>query len=85
MCHFQPKLRLYPLFWLHILLPFPLPYLCMLTRCVGSFFAEATWIAANDYLPLNEDVLRAHAKTTAITETQFSMGQLSIHMVDVSG
>jgi guanine nucleotide-binding protein G(i) subunit alpha len=32
-----------------------------------------------------EDVLRARAKTTAITETRFPMGQLSIHMVDVGG
>jgi len=32
-----------------------------------------------------EDVLRARAKTTAITETRFPLGQLSIHMVDVGG
>jgi guanine nucleotide-binding protein G(i) subunit alpha len=32
-----------------------------------------------------EDVLRARAKTTAITETRFALGQLSIHMVDVGG
>lgn len=49
------------------------------------FFAEATRIAASDYLPSKEDVLRARAKTTAITETRFPMGQLSIHMVDVGG
>ncbi|KAI0253628.1 G-protein alpha subunit [Lactifluus subvellereus] len=49
------------------------------------FFTEATRIAASNYLPSNEDVLRARAKTTAITETRFSMGQLSIHMVDVGG
>ncbi|KAH9032555.1 G-protein alpha subunit [Lactarius hengduanensis] len=49
------------------------------------FFAEAIRIAASNYLPSMEDVLRAHAKTTAITETRFPMGQLSIHMVDVGG
>jgi guanine nucleotide-binding protein G(i) subunit alpha len=50
-----------------------------------SFFAEARRIAASNYVPSKEDVLRARAKTIAITETRFSMGQLSIHMVDVGG
>ncbi|KAH9055392.1 G-protein alpha subunit [Lactarius vividus] len=50
------------------------------------FFAEANRIAASNYLPSMDDVLRARAKTTAITETRFAMGhQLSIHMVDVGG
>ncbi|KAH8985522.1 G-protein alpha subunit [Lactarius akahatsu] len=49
------------------------------------FFAEAHRIAASNYLPSMEDVLRARAKTTAITETRFPLGQLSIHMVDVGG
>ncbi|KAI9441933.1 G-protein alpha subunit [Lactarius indigo] len=49
------------------------------------FFAEANRIAASNYLPSMEDVLRARAKTTAITETRFPMGQLAIHMVDVGG
>ena len=57
----------------------------MLTIHVGSFFTQANRIATSNYLPSNEDVLRARAKTTAITETRFSMGQLSIHMVDVGG
>jgi guanine nucleotide-binding protein subunit alpha len=50
-----------------------------------SFFEAANRIAASNYVPSKEDVLRARAKTTAITETRFSMGQLSIHMVDVGG
>ncbi|KAH9014754.1 G-protein alpha subunit [Lactarius pseudohatsudake] len=49
------------------------------------FFTEANRIAASNYLPSTEDVLRARAKTTAITETRFPMGQLSIRMVDVGG
>ncbi|KAH9039862.1 G-protein alpha subunit [Lactarius pseudohatsudake] len=49
------------------------------------FFAEAHRIAASNYLSSMEDVLRARAKTTAITETRFPLGQLSIHMVDVGG
>lgn len=50
-----------------------------------SFFEAANRIAASNYVPSKEDVLRARAKTTAITETRFTMGQLSIHMVDVGG
>ncbi len=50
-----------------------------------SFFESANRIAASNYVPSKEDVLRARAKTTAITETRFSIGQLSIHMVDVGG
>ncbi|KAH9046381.1 heterotrimeric G protein alpha subunit [Lactarius deliciosus] len=59
--------------------------LWLLFYCLDThpFFAEAHWIAASNYLPSMEDVLRARAKTTAITETQFPLGQLSIHMVDV--
>ncbi|KAH9162588.1 guanine nucleotide binding protein, alpha subunit, partial [Lactarius sanguifluus] len=36
------------------------------------------------YLPSVEDILQARAKMTAITETRFPLGQLSIHMVDAS-
>ena len=63
----------------------PHPVRCLLTICTCSFFAEANRLAASAYLPSMEDVLRARAKTTAITETRFPMGQLSIHMVDVGG
>ena len=40
---------------------------------------------SHDYLPSKEDVLRARVKTTTVTETRFSMDQLTIHMVDVGG
>ncbi|KAJ6596622.1 heterotrimeric G protein alpha subunit C [Mycena sp. CBHHK59/15] len=49
------------------------------------FFASIHRIAAPTYVPSEEDVLRASAKSTAITETRFWMGGLSIHMVDVGG
>ena len=49
------------------------------------FFEEAQRIAAEDYIPIEADVLRARTKTTGIYETRFSMGQLSIHMFDVGG
>ncbi|KAI0314843.1 G-protein alpha subunit [Amylostereum chailletii] len=49
------------------------------------FFAEAQRIGTSTYIPTKEDVLRARAKSTGITETRFNMGQLSIHMFDVGG
>ncbi|KAJ7618508.1 putative G protein alpha subunit GNA-3 [Roridomyces roridus] len=49
------------------------------------FFREIHRIAAPTYVPSEEDVLRARAKSTAIIETRFWMGDLSIHMFDVGG
>ncbi|KAJ7594999.1 guanine nucleotide binding protein, alpha subunit [Mycena floridula] len=49
------------------------------------FFSEVLRIGSPGYQPTVTDVLRARAKTTGITETRFSMGQLSIHMFDVGG
>ncbi|KAH9061736.1 guanine nucleotide binding protein, alpha subunit, partial [Lactarius deliciosus] len=48
------------------------------------FFAKAHRIVASNYLPSVKDILQAWAKTIVITETQFPLGQLSIHMVDAS-
>jgi guanine nucleotide-binding protein G(i) subunit alpha len=67
-----------------VLSPYEMSRVRLLTGAC-SFFAEANRIASSSYLPSMEDVLRARAKTTAITETRFPMGQLSIHMVDVGG
>ncbi|KAF7304019.1 Heterotrimeric G-protein alpha subunit [Mycena indigotica] len=49
------------------------------------FFNSIHRIAAPTYIPNEEDVLRARAKSTAIIETRFFMGDLSIHMFDVGG
>ncbi|KIK25914.1 hypothetical protein PISMIDRAFT_9392 [Pisolithus microcarpus 441] len=49
------------------------------------FFGEVLRIGTPNYLPTVDDVLRARAKSTGITETHFTMGQLSIHMFDVGG
>ncbi|KAG6373941.1 G-protein alpha subunit-domain-containing protein [Boletus reticuloceps] len=49
------------------------------------FFTDVLRIGAPNYLPTENDVLRARLKTTGITETRFTMGQLQIHMFDVSG
>ena len=42
-----------------------------------SFFGEVNRIGSEDYLPDVTDVLRARQKSVGITETRFSMGQLS--------
>lgn len=49
------------------------------------FFGEVLRIGAPGYLPNVTDVLRARQKSVGITETRFTMGQLSIHMFDVGG
>jgi guanine nucleotide-binding protein subunit alpha len=49
------------------------------------FFGEVIRIGSPDYLPAVTDVLRARQKSVGITETRFTMGQLSIHMFDVGG
>lgn len=38
-----------------------------------------------DYVPSEEDILRARAKTTGITETVFSKGKQSFRLIDVGG
>ncbi|KAH7921865.1 guanine nucleotide binding protein, alpha subunit [Leucogyrophana mollusca] len=49
------------------------------------FFGEVLRIGAPLHVPTESDVLRAHQKTTGVTETRFSMGQLSIRVFDVGG
>ncbi|CAO3587552.1 unnamed protein product [Absidia cylindrospora] len=49
------------------------------------FFEQIKRLGQADYVPDVQDVLRARSKTTGITETRFTMGQLSIHMFDVGG
>ncbi|KAJ7212758.1 heterotrimeric G-protein alpha subunit, GPA3-like protein [Mycena haematopus] len=49
------------------------------------FFSSIHRIAAPTYVPSEEDVLRARARSTAIIETRFWMGDLMIHMFDVGG
>jgi guanine nucleotide-binding protein subunit alpha len=38
-----------------------------------------------DFLPSNQDVLRARLRTTGITETHFDLGALQYRMFDVGG
>lgn len=49
------------------------------------FFENVRRIGSPDYVPNEDDVLRARSKTTGIAETRFNMGQLSIHLFDVGG
>ncbi|KAJ7279562.1 G-protein alpha subunit [Mycena rebaudengoi] len=51
----------------------------------GYFISHIQRLAAPDYTPNEEDVLRARLQSTSITETRFNMGGLSIHMFDVGG
>ncbi|KAF8957625.1 heterotrimeric G-protein alpha subunit, GPA3-like protein [Flammula alnicola] len=49
------------------------------------FFSVVLRIGTPGYLPNETDVLRARQKSVGISETRFTMGQLSIHMFDVGG
>ncbi|KAH6906989.1 heterotrimeric G-protein alpha subunit, GPA3-like protein [Coprinopsis sp. MPI-PUGE-AT-0042] len=51
----------------------------------GYFFSEILRIGQPGYLPNETDVLRARQKSVGISETRFTIGQLSIHMFDVGG
>ncbi|TFK68867.1 heterotrimeric G-protein alpha subunit, GPA3-like protein [Pluteus cervinus] len=49
------------------------------------FFSEVLRIGAPNYIPNEVDVLRARQQSTGTTATCFSIGTLSIRMVDVGG
>lgn len=49
------------------------------------YFESVDRIAAADYLPTDQDVLRSRVKTTGITESNFSIGELTYRMFDVGG
>jgi len=49
------------------------------------FFNAAKRFAAEDYLPTQEDVIRAKVRTTGITETVFTVNATEFTMVDVGG
>ena len=52
---------------------------------VFSFFDNAARIGSADYVPTQTDILRARIKTTGISENRFTMGNLSLCMIDVGG
>ncbi|KAJ7249600.1 heterotrimeric G-protein alpha subunit, GPA3-like protein [Mycena rebaudengoi] len=52
---------------------------------VMYFFASMRRIASPTYVPSEEDIMRTRLTPTAITETRFPMGCLSIRIIDVGG
>lgn len=49
------------------------------------FFNNVKRISEETYIPSTSDVLHVRVRTTGITQTWFTMGQLDIHMFDVGG
>eukprot|EP01135_Chromosphaera_perkinsii_P004181 Nk52_evm88s270 gene=Nk52_evmTU88s270 len=49
------------------------------------YFEAIDRIAANGYVPTEQDVLRSRVSTTGIVETKFKLGQLVYRMFDVGG
>lgn len=49
------------------------------------FFERLDVVVRPDYLPNDEDILRARVQTTAIAETEFDFGGLHFRMIDVGG
>ena len=52
---------------------------------LSSYFDSIERIAAHDYVPNDQDVLRSRVKTTGITETTFIIQDLTYRMFDVGG
>ncbi|KAK2672211.1 Fungal G-protein, alpha subunit [Fusarium oxysporum f. sp. vasinfectum] len=55
------------------------------TQPDSIYFDNIARIAAPDYMPNDQDVLRSRVKTTGITETTFIIGDLTYRMFDVGG
>lgn len=51
----------------------------------NSFFEDLDRIFNKDFVPTDQDVLRARLRTTGITETVFDLGSLQYRMFDVGG
>ena len=50
-----------------------------------SYFQDINRLFAKDYVPSDQDILRARLRTTGISETIFDLGQLTYKMFDVGG
>jgi GTPase SAR1 family protein len=53
--------------------------------CLSSYIEAVERLAAPDYIPTVDDVLRSRAKTTGIIETEFTVQGTVFKMVDVGG
>mmetsp|Transcript_4882 Transcript_4882/g.7874 ORF Transcript_4882/g.7874 Transcript_4882/m.7874 type:complete len:352 (-) Transcript_4882:93-1148(-) len=56
-----------------------------LNDSAAYYFDAVERIAADDYVPTEQDVLRSRAKTTGIIETEFEVGDVKFRMCDVGG
>jgi guanine nucleotide-binding protein subunit alpha len=52
---------------------------------LGYFFIDLDRLFNRDFIPTDQDVLRARLRTTGITETHFDLGSLQYRMFDVGG
>lgn len=52
---------------------------------MDSFFDSIKRIGARDYIPTDEDIIRARVKTTGITEVKFNVRDLVYRVFDVGG
>lgn len=50
-----------------------------------SYFNDVDRLFSKDYLPTDQDILRARRRTTGINETVFETGSRSFRMFDVGG
>jgi guanine nucleotide-binding protein subunit alpha len=57
----------------------------ILTGARNSFFEDLDRLFNKDFVPTDQDVLRARLRTTGITETVFDLGSLQYRMFDVGG
>lgn len=51
----------------------------------NSFFIDLDRLFSKEFIPTDQDVLRARLRTTGITETVFDLGSLQYRMFDVGG
>lgn len=54
-------------------------------RKENSFFEDLDRLFTKEFVPTDQDVLRARLRTTGITETHFDLGTLQYRMFDVGG
>ncbi|KAL2353557.1 G-protein alpha subunit [Cryomyces antarcticus] len=52
---------------------------------LSYYFTDLERLFAKDYIPSDQDILRARLRTTGISETVFDLGNLTYRMFDVGG
>jgi len=56
-----------------------------LNDSAAYFFEHVHRLAAPDYIPTDQDILRSRAKTTGIVEASFKIENVTFRMIDVGG